>query len=190
MTKLCSVDGCERPHIAKGYCSMHWQRAKLYGEPGEADPRERKRGMDVEELSEWLIAKTEPSDGCLLFQGARNGCGYAIVIYEGRSVLAHRVVAEAHLGERADGHEVRHSCHRGGEGCINPRHLSYGTRRDNVRDMLKARRHPNQRLSYEKASAIRAEYAQGGVTQRELGERYGVARGTIGKIVRGRRYSV
>lgn len=25
--RLCSVQGCERPHIARGYCGMHYQRA-------------------------------------------------------------------------------------------------------------------------------------------------------------------
>lgn len=31
--KSCSVDGCEKPHVAKGYCKPHWRSVKLYGDP-------------------------------------------------------------------------------------------------------------------------------------------------------------
>lgn len=34
MTKrTCSVDDCDRPHAAKGYCNMHWNRMKIHGDP-------------------------------------------------------------------------------------------------------------------------------------------------------------
>ena len=35
--RTCSVPACERPHLAKGYCSAHWQRWKKTGEPGPAE---------------------------------------------------------------------------------------------------------------------------------------------------------
>lgn len=33
----CSVEGCDRPHLSRGYCSAHWQRWKRKGDPGAAD---------------------------------------------------------------------------------------------------------------------------------------------------------
>ena len=33
MTKICSVDGCERLHYAKGYCALHYRRFKVHGDP-------------------------------------------------------------------------------------------------------------------------------------------------------------
>lgn len=33
----CSVDGCERPARAKGWCARHYQRQRLKGDPGPAD---------------------------------------------------------------------------------------------------------------------------------------------------------
>lgn len=33
----CTVDGCELPHRRGGYCNMHSQRVRKYGEPGPAE---------------------------------------------------------------------------------------------------------------------------------------------------------
>lgn len=41
--RTCSVDGCLRPVTAKGWCGMHYQRAKKHGDPGDADRRIAKR---------------------------------------------------------------------------------------------------------------------------------------------------
>lgn len=34
----CSVEGCNRKHVAKSYCSLHWQRFKKTGDPGPVNP--------------------------------------------------------------------------------------------------------------------------------------------------------
>lgn len=33
MSKKCTVTNCNRPHYGKGYCSMHYQKWKRYGDP-------------------------------------------------------------------------------------------------------------------------------------------------------------
>lgn len=37
--RTCSIEGCERPHLATGLCSMHYARKRLTGTAGEAKPR-------------------------------------------------------------------------------------------------------------------------------------------------------
>ncbi len=31
--RICSVDGCDKPHYAKGYCALHWRRCHIHGDP-------------------------------------------------------------------------------------------------------------------------------------------------------------
>lgn len=30
--RSCTVDGCDRPHVARGYCTLHWRRWKKHGD--------------------------------------------------------------------------------------------------------------------------------------------------------------
>lgn len=39
MEKLCSLDGCDRPVLARGYCSTHYDRWRRNGVPGGASIR-------------------------------------------------------------------------------------------------------------------------------------------------------
>lgn len=37
--KICSFEGCERPHAGRGLCKMHWKRWRTHGDPGVVAPR-------------------------------------------------------------------------------------------------------------------------------------------------------
>ena len=39
MTRLCSLDGCERVHYSRGWCEMHWKRWRRWGDPNGCAPR-------------------------------------------------------------------------------------------------------------------------------------------------------
>ena len=69
---------------------------------------------------------------CIEAEGASNSSGYASVWYEGKRMGAHRAAYVEAYGEIPAGLHVMHSCDN--RRCINPSHLSVGTRSDNMKD--------------------------------------------------------
>jgi hypothetical protein len=110
------------------------------------------------------------SDGYLICKFKRPG--------EKMMVKTHQLVAEVFIGPRPPGQETRH---RNGKRDDNrPRNLCYGTSADNSADMIKhgnsprGRRNPQVKLTKRQVLSIRRRYAAGGITQRELGSKYGI----------------
>ncbi|MCL6324025.1 HNH endonuclease [Pectobacterium polaris] len=104
-----------------------------------------------------------------------------------RSCYLHRLVYCQSQGltlEDINGLVVRHKCDN--PRCVNPNHLEIGTVRDNNIDCVLRGRHPkpNARIDLETAENIRSEYKTREVTQKQIGEKYGLSRTHIGGIVR------
>lgn len=76
--------------------------------------------------------KVEKSAGCWLWRAAIDTTGYGVMNAGGRKAYAHRVSFELAHGPIPDGLEVLHSCDV--RPCVNPDHLSVGTRTDNMQD--------------------------------------------------------
>lgn len=118
-------------------------------------------------------------DNCIVFEGRISKQGYGKVCLDGKDRFAHRIAwMWAHGGDPIPaGMFVCHKCDN--PPCINPAHLFLGTPRDNVADMVAKGRNatglslPQTKLTAEQVMEIRAAYAVG-VTQDELGQKYGV----------------
>jgi len=96
---------------------------------------------------------------------------------------------------------LRHTCHD--PKCIKvlplgeDGHLIPGTFASNGMDKAIAGRantpkgedHGKAKLTQQQVRAIRKRYAAGGITQRRLGDQYGISQGQIGRIVRGERWT-
>lgn len=122
--------------------------------------------------------------------------GYLSAVLSGRgirtTVLLHRVVLEAFTGPCPEGLETRHG--NGVRTDNRLENLSWGTSADNELDK---RRHGTSsqgagnamvKLTEEQVQEIRRRYADGGESQRTLAAAYGVAQGTISRLVTGARW--
>ena len=73
--------------------------------------------------------------GCWLWTGAKDRDGYGVIADGRRTLAAHRVSYELHNRALPPGSLVMHSCDT--PACVNPAHLSVGTKRTNALDMTR-----------------------------------------------------
>jgi hypothetical protein len=131
--KICSIEGCGKRHVARGWCNAHWQRWKDHGDPMAGVPlRRRALGGEVDR---WLreIAIPYSGDECLIWPYAKDSDGYGSIRNRG----VHRVVCEEVNGERPTlKHEAAHSCGNGHLACCAPSHLRWATHAENMADAI------------------------------------------------------
>jgi hypothetical protein len=123
--------------------------------------------------------------GCWVWTGARTRAGYGTLGVDGSTRYTHRLCYEEFVGPIPDGMRACHRCDN--PPCCNPEHLFLGTDQDNMDDMwAKGRGRLVVKVTRIQVEAIQHRYAQGGVTQQELGAEYGLPQTTISQIVRGK----
>ena len=134
----CSIRGCGKPVRARSLCSTHVQRLYRTGSPNVVRKTVISGG-----LTERFWARVRKTPGCWEWEGSKSAAGYGQVGHDGRILYAHRLACEWAHGSAPDGTEVCHSCDN--RGCVNPDHLRWGTRQENVDDMIERGRGAWQR---------------------------------------------
>ena len=152
-------------------------------------PRPRVNGKTAGDLQErfWSKIVFGMSD-CWFWRAATDDAGYGWL----QNKRAHRVSWELHHGPIPHEMKVLHRCDV--RNCVNPEHLFLGTQADNVADMKAKGRgrnvpqygesNPMHALTTSDVLSIRADFAEGRATIRELAKRYGVAVMTIHRVIR------
>lgn len=182
--KICAVDGCVKPRIARGWCQAHWARWKRHGSPLVGGPLGASKGESLR----WLSARTgHVGDECLPWPFGRTGSGYGALEIDGRAISAHRwMCAEVYGPPPTPSHEAAHSCGRGHLGCVNPGHIRWATHSDNLADRLDHGTatigEANGFAKLTEADVREIRSGAGRVTQRDLAERYGVDPSNISQI--------
>lgn len=132
----CSVEHCDRDHLAKGYCSGHYQQVKSGGPIGPISPIVRSLPP-----TERFLAKVQRSSGCWEWAAGKTQDGYGAFYLNGRSITAHRASWILFRGSIPDAHDVDHKCHN--RRCVNPDHLQVATHKQNMENQDGA--HANSR---------------------------------------------
>ena len=117
--------------------------------------------------------------GCWLWTGALDRDGYGVIADGGRTLAAHRVSYELHRRPLPPGSLVMHSCDT--PSCVNPAHLSVGTKRTNALDMTRKGRRATK-LTRLQVLEIRARVGAGEAVS-DVAEAFEVSVATVRSIV-------
>jgi hypothetical protein len=143
-------------------------------------------GMTIQQLIRFWSSYTRGGpDECWIWtktvrksEGVDRNIRYGNFSLNGRNYLAHRVAYQLDYGpEGLDELCVLHRCDNGL--CVNSRHLFLGTRGDNNRDMAAKGRHVAARRVLTEWQAQEILDYKGIISQKRLGEMYGVAESTV-----------
>ncbi len=183
--RICKIDGCGKPYLASGFCRAHYKKWKRHGDPhGGYNFRGHPQA--------WLSRQAKiVDDHCMIWPFGKAAFGYGVVWRETKMIAAHIVMCEAVHGPRpSDVHEVAHSCGKGRDGCVNPKHLRWATKTSNEADKIihgtsnRGERNGHSKLTQADIKTIRS--LAGKMKQSDIADEYGVTRGGISSIVTGR----
>lgn len=149
----------------------------------------RKRFNKLEDRIKNYVTKTS---SCWNWNGDRYDSGYGRLRDRNkRQVRAHRFFYEQVYGVIPEGLCALHKCDN--RACVNPDHIFVGTKKDNMQDCLKKKRHKYiahhgedngmSKLSKEKVTKIRELWAKGGIYQSDIAKKFGVTQQVISKVV-------
>ena len=124
--RTCSYPECGREHYAKGYCSGHYRQSKR-GVPLAELMAVAPRGSTLEER---ILFRTNKTDSCWIWTGARKPGGYGIIDGGSDTKIVHRVAYELWVGEIPPNTDIDHTCFD--RSCVNPDHLRPVTRKQNM----------------------------------------------------------
>jgi anti-sigma28 factor (negative regulator of flagellin synthesis) len=145
------------------------------------------------------IDRSGSADDCWLWQGYFNWGGYGVFVINGKNYKAHRVSFFLANGRINDELQVMHKCDV--RACVNPKHLSQGTAKDNSQDSVRKGRNTRlygeqngkAKLTKQKVKAIRRmlqAVADGRLKmyQYQIASHYGVSPATVSYLKNGGRW--
>ena len=156
---VCIVPGCGITKLnARGLCNRHYLCWQKYGDPtaGKTIGSRKESRRFLEQIPSY------EGDDCLIWPFGRLTNGYATF----NNQLVSRIVCERVYGPPpAPKLDAAHSCGRGQFGCVNPRHLRWATRKENIHDKKlhgtfynvgRGERHKSAKLTEEEVRFIRS----------------------------------
>jgi len=149
---------------------------------------------ECEELEKkyWNLVRKTPT--CWLYEGSASDEGYGRFQGNNQIWVAHRFAYIIHHGKIPKGMCILHKCDV--RRCVKPAHLWAGTKAENNHDcdrkgrrnQLFGSKHPQAKLNECNVRQIRKKYIPWTYSQPRLAKEFGVSRGVIYRILRGRKW--
>jgi hypothetical protein len=187
--RICSIPDCGKPHRARGFCFMHYQRHRDHGDPlaGRVP-----NGEALKFYSE-VVLRHDGLD-CLIWPFNMNPNGYGSMDVNGKKRIVSRLLCEDVNGPPpTPEHEAAHSCGKGHLGCVTKGHLAWKTSKENKADMLthgtinRGTRNGQSKLTEDQAREILS--LKGKNTVRELSSQFGVSPMVVSRIQNGKSWA-
>lgn len=187
MAKLCSIKGCSKLSRRYRMCVMHASRFERHGDPLITKHRANGTAM------RFLRATVLPYQGDDCLSWPFTSCkGYAQIQLGKKPAYVCRLICEELYGPApSPAHQAVHSCGNGHLACVTPKHLRWATTVENRADMIihgtryRGSRHHMAKLTEAAVREIKALLREGRLTQKHIGQRFGVSEDIISFIHRG-----
>lgn len=128
MSSKCAIEGCGKNVLARRLCSQHYSRWYRNGDPLTVTLAPR---GSTATFVRWLLSEAHVlPPTCILWP---KPCPYPQARIDGQQVAVHRYICRAVNGPKpSPKHEVAHTCGRGEEGCVHPKHVIWATHAENM----------------------------------------------------------
>ena len=172
---------CSDKALVKSMCEKHYRRVRAHGDPfivkkpwGEGQK---------------FLRSIPETDECVIWPlKSRNSNGYARVRLSGVRMGAHRAACITHHGPPpSNHHQAAHSC--GVRDCVNPRHISWKTPKENHLDRAEhgtlpfGQKSPSAKLTEDNVREIRVMAAD--QKTKDIAKKMGVGVSAINSVLRG-----
>lgn len=183
----CSIDGCVSDMRTKNMCNAHYLMSLRYG-------RINKKYVPTDEQISFMCKSlTVDEIDCIIWPYYSSTSGYPRIFINGKCHNVHRLLCESINGQPLVGEQARHICGNGMGGCINPKHLQWGSRSDNEMDkQLHNTDNRGVRNGMNKLSEKDAKFVKNSMSRRneagfcsELASMFSVSENTIRAIWNG-----
>jgi hypothetical protein len=136
--RTCSIEDCVKPHLARGFCTAHYQRWRKHGEVPSVPVQVKIVGTPEERF--W--PKVDAEGICWEWTAGKFTDGYGQFNDGESKISAHRWAWESLVGPVPEGTELDHLCRN--VACVNPDHLEPVPHGENVRRGVAAARRRNK----------------------------------------------
>jgi hypothetical protein len=117
--RICTIPDCGKPHHARGWCKIHYERWRKHGRVTLPSKEER------------FWSRVDKSGDCWLWTASRDYKGYGQFRLDGKNRKAHRVAYQMLIGPIPVDLCIDHLCRV--RHCVNPAHMEVVTNAENIR---------------------------------------------------------